>query len=195
MDLQNLSEMIAQGFEDVDRLARNMLKVFICGSHIDGDDKDLENARDEIKNELKVPGVFLMRDIETKQKLPYNQKFDLVWTHIAKGDNVPLCIMYAGKNAGKSQGLNAEIQAVSTDPEKKASTHLIRFEGIRLVNHADEFPSYHVKGVDEFKGTAKRLVEAKVKEIASYLLRQKEGQKGRETGKVKTLINKGDIIS
>lgn len=173
MELNELSDFITKDFQDINKLARNLIKVFIRGSYLGDDKHHLENLRNELRNddEFKIPGAFLMEDIETEKEMKFHQKFELVWNNITKGDNYPLCIVYAGETASDSLGLNAEIQTIVTDSNKKQNTYLIRHIGIGLVQHADEIVNcHHVKSVDDFKKIAKDIVRAKLKEIETFLI-------------------------
>lgn len=182
MDLFGLSEQITKDFQDIGKSARNLIKVFICGSYLGEDKKPLEELRDELRSEeeFKIAGTFLMEDIETEKEMRFHHKFGLIWTEISKGDNYPLCIIYAGETSSSSLGLNAEIQEIVGDQNKKLHTHLIRHENAGLVHHADEIMNCHHTGdVDEFKKIAKGIVRAKLKEIESFLIHER----GRKNGK------------
>lgn len=173
MDLPELSKQITKDFQDIGKSARNLIKVFICGSYLGEDKKPLVELRDELRNEeeFKISGVFLMEDIETEKEMKFHHKFELIWVEITKGDNYPLSIIYAGETSSSSVGLNAEIQAVVTDSNKKLHAYLIRHENAGLVHHADEITNcHHVANADEFKKIAKDIVRAKLKEIESFLI-------------------------
>lgn len=173
MDINELSNKISKDFTKSERQARTLLKVFICGSHkTDKDKKCIEELCDELKDKkgkFRIPGTFIMEHIKTRTEMKFHQKFDLIWDRITEGPNVPLCLLFAGKSASKSQGLNSEIQNTAKDQIKKQNTILIRLEGVELTHYADEFPYHTVKSNSEFKKLAKNLVIAKLNEVKSFL--------------------------
>jgi len=174
MDISALSNKISKDFTDTEKQARTLLKVFICGSHKTAKDKKcIEELCDELKDKkgkFKIPGTFIMEHIKTKTEMNFHHKFELIWDRITEGPNVPLCILYAGKSAFKSQGLNSEIQNIAKDQIKKQNTILIRLEGVELTHYADEFPYHTVKSNNEFNKLAKNLVITKLNELKSFLL-------------------------
>jgi len=170
MDLKELSEKVTKDFKDKDIRARNLIKVLICGSYLGEDKKHIEDLRDELRNEFEIHGAFLMEDIISGEGIKLHQKFELIWHNINKGDNFPICIIYAGKTASESLGLNAEIQEIVKDMRKKQNTFLIKHKNVNLIHHADEIVKcYTVSNPDEFKKIAKELIERKLIEIVSFL--------------------------
>jgi hypothetical protein len=178
--LGDISARIATDFRDIDVQARNILKIFLCGSY-EGKDKvvllQLQSILTDPDGEFRIPGVLLMDDIpmQPSQTFPFHQKFDLIWTHIRQGDNSPLCIIYAGATASRSTGLKVEIPMVTSDPLKKQCTVLIRMEGVKLVDHADEIVNSHIVKTDEqFLEVSKQIVRAKLAEITAFLTHERE---------------------
>lgn len=180
MDVKDLSFNVTKDFENHETLARYLLKVLICGSHGGGDKKHLTDLRDELRTEteFKIPGAFIMEEIGPDKKIDFHHKFELIWKRIKKGDSIPLCILYAGKTATTSQGLNAEIQNVAEDPEKMKYSYLIRHEDAKLVDHANDFIPHIVKSPEEFKKVAKSIIRAELGRITSYLINKEGGGKG-----------------
>lgn len=170
MNLNDLSNRLASDFSNIDVQAKHMLKIFICGSHLNGDKMHIAALRDEVRDELGIPGVFIMEDIEVDGVSGLHHKFELIWQNIMKGDNVPLCIVYAGVSAGESTGLNAEIQNIACDENKRQCTHIIRHDGVRLVDHANEFPCITVDSPNRFKRIAKDIISAKLNYVKSFLI-------------------------
>lgn len=82
-----------------------------------------------------------MRDIEIidengcKKEVPFHEKMHYIWDRMKEGDNVPTFILYAGKTASESQGLNAEIQTIAHDKKKIDCAYLFRVNGAQLVSY------------------------------------------------------------
>lgn len=178
MNINEISEKLAEDFKTIDAQSRNVLKILICGSHLGDDKKHIADFRDRVRDELKVPGAFLMEDIEVEGTPELHQKFDLIWNLMLKGDNVPLCIVFAGETGDKSVGLNVEIGDIAKDSEKKPHTSIIRLKGVKLATHAEEFPCYTVEDPEDFKRVGISIIQAKIEEIKSFLLyRSRKGGK------------------
>ncbi len=173
MNLENISGFVSGEFQDIDKQVRAILNVFICGSHGDGDKQAIETLRDCIKNpegEFRIPGTFIMQDIPVEgEDTLFNQKFEAIWKNIEKGSNIPICLMYAGETSGTSLGLNAEIQSVARNMERKYHTHLIRHTNASLNHFAEEFLPFHVSSVQEFQDLAKKIVRSRIHETKSML--------------------------
>ncbi|MBU0898945.1 MAG: hypothetical protein KKB03_03615 [Nanoarchaeota archaeon] len=170
--LDEVSKDVARDFKDHKKQAKNVIKIFICGSYQGSDKQLLKDLRDKVrdKNGLDIPGTFLLEDIVPKEDMGLDKKFELVWKKINKGDFIPLCILYAGETTKESQGVNIEIANISKDFYKKRRTRIIRYDNIEAAHQIKEFPYHIITTIKEFEQTAKRLIMAEVETIISCLI-------------------------
>jgi len=165
--INELSKRIASDFSNIEKKAKNLLHILVCGSYkTDEDLAIIEKFRDKQK-ERDIPGVFLMKDIPVIDKqgneieIPLHEKMHLIWKRMNEGDNVPLLILFAGKSASSSTGFNAEIQTISCDKEKIDCAYLFKVSNINLVSFEKCFANtQEVQDGDDFIEKAEKAVDA-----------------------------------
>ena len=168
--LSDISTKVSLSFKDINEKAKKALSIMVCGSYKDESDlRIIEKFRDQ-QREKGVTGTFLMTDIITEEKeLPLHEKFHHLWLQMKKDDKVPLFIIFAGKSASESLGLNAEIQTIAYDKEKISCAHLFKFPGINLVSHETCFAfTREVRTHEEFIEEAEKVVNNYVNQIRMF---------------------------
>lgn len=181
--IDNISKKISEDFHDIDKKAKNLIHILICGSYKSEEDlqiiekfRDRQKARD-------ITGTFLMKDIKivdennNEIEIVPHEKMHLIWNNMKKGDNIPLFILFAGKSADESRGLSAEIQTIAHDKEKIDCAYLFKIPNVQLVSHEECFSNIEeVKDGDEFIIEGEKVIDAKLKQ-ARMFYQAKEAEK------------------
>ncbi len=178
IDLKDLElpNKISAKFSEADEKAKKLLSVMVCGSY--KDETDLA-VLERLRNKQREQGIttFLMKDVIIDEKLPLHEKFHYLWLYMKENDKVPLFIIFAGKSASESLGLNAEIQTIAHDKEKISCAYLFRFPGVNLVSHESCFTHVKiVKDYDEFVSEAEKVINSCISQIRMYYQAKKEGE-------------------
>ncbi len=152
------------------------MKVLICGSYKTKEDLEtLEKFRERLKKKG-IPGVFLMKDIrlideKTGDELAISpdEKLYHIWQIMKEGNQIPVFILFAGKSANISLGLNAEIQTISSDKKKISCAHLFKISGVDLVSHEQYFANVkEVSNADEFINEAEKVIDSYLKQAKMF---------------------------
>lgn len=176
-----ISKKIAKDFSNIDKKAKNLLQILVCGSH--KSEKDLgviEDFRDKQKARG-ISGVFLMKDIEivdengNKIDIPPDEKMHLIWDAMKEGNNIPIFILFAGESADISIGLNAEIQTIACDKKKIDCAYLFKMPSVDLVSHEGCFSNIEkVKDEEEFSNKAEKVINAHLKQAKMFYQAKEE---------------------
>lgn len=176
--IQEIGQKTVEDFRNADKKAKQLLQILICGSHEEMDIKIIEQFRDK-QRERGIEGTFLLKDLQIiledgKEPLVH-EKVHHVWNVMKKGDNIPLIILFAGKSASQSQGLNAEIQTISHDREKISCAHLFKVEGVKLVSHEECFTHIRIiKNDEEFSREAEKVIDSYFHQAKMYYQAEQE---------------------
>ena len=165
--IDSISRKIADDFSDIEKKAKNLLHILVCGSYKTPEDLGVIKGFRDRQKVKGIFGVFLMKDFKivddqgNEMKMPLHEKMHLIWKRMKEGDNIPLFILFAGESAGSSTGLNAEIQTISCDKEKTSCAYLFKFPNINLVSHEKCFANVQeVKDEDDFIEKAEIIIDA-----------------------------------
>ncbi len=181
--LDKISKKVAQEHKDLDKKAKGLLHILVCGSYDGMDIEIIEKFRD-MQRKKQISGVFLMKDIqlrvgESEIEPPLHEKLHHIWTIMKQGDNIPIIVLFAGQSASHSQGLNAEIQTISHDPEKIKCAYLFKTEDVQLVSHEKCFTHVNVVTDErEFIQQADEIVQAHLNQAKMFY--QDEGKRKNE---------------
>lgn len=158
-----------------------MLQILICRSYKTKEDLAiLEKLRDKLRTKG-ITGTFLMKDIrivdekDKEIKLSPHEKMHSIWNVMKEGDNFPLFILFAGKSASESLGLNAEIQTIAHDKEKIDCAHLFKITDVELVSHEECFSSLkEIEDGNEFIVEAEKIVDVYLKQAKMFYRAKRE---------------------
>lgn len=179
-NLDEISKKIASDFYNINKKAKNLLHILVCGSYKTEDDLKIIETFCKKQIARGITGTFLMKDlvIEDEGKvinLPPHEKMHLIWDVMKDGDNVPLFILFAGKSADASMGLNAEIVTIAHDKKKIDCAYLFKLPTVKLVSHEGCFSNIkEVKDGEEFIIEAEKIVDAYLKQVKMFYQARKE---------------------
>ncbi len=178
--VEEISKKIAEDYKDSDKKARDLIQVMICGSY---KTEEEINIPEKFRNILRKRGVlaFLMKDIKLTDDdgqeitIPFHLKMHHIWNIMKKGNNIPAFILYAGKTASESQGLNAEIQTIAHDKQKIECAYLFKVNGIQLVSHQECFANIRtVRDGDHFIIEAEKVIDAIIHQSKQFYSAEQE---------------------
>lgn len=178
--IRELSEQITKDFENDQKLAMASLKIMVCGSYKDECDKEIVNEITFSLRRKGFYGCFTMNDVPGPEGIPFNIKFENIWQQMKKGSNIPMFILFAGKSASISTGLNSEIQDVVNDKSKVECAYLITLPDVELTHYAKSLANTHiVNNKQEAIEKAVSLTEAKMHQIINFLVYERMRQNAK----------------